>query len=66
MRNASRACTGLMAPWFVEEMSEVLDSEKKVTHKALAERIDAKIDDAKFFQKLAKLGTLPIRSASLF
>ncbi|KAI9880467.1 MAG: FACT complex subunit spt16 [Pleopsidium flavum] len=55
MRNASRACTGLMAPWFVEEMSEVLDSEKKVTHKALAEKIDAKIDDAKFFQKLAKL-----------
>ena len=44
-----------MAPWFVEEMSEVLDTEKKVTHKALAERIDAKIDDAKFFQKLAKL-----------
>lgn len=36
-------------------MSEVLDSEKKVTHKALAEKIDAKIDDTKFFRNLAKL-----------
>ncbi len=52
MRNASRACTGLMAEFFVEEMSEILDGEKKVTHKELAERIDKKIDDAKFFQNL--------------
>ncbi len=52
MRNASRACTGLVAEFFVEEMSEILDGEKKVTHKELAERIDKKIDDAKFFQNL--------------
>ena len=52
MRNASRACTGLMAEFFVEEMSEVLDEEKKVTHKDLADKIDQKIDDAKFFQTL--------------
>ena len=52
MRNASRACTGLMAEFFVEEMSEILDEEKKVTHKDLADKIDQKIDDAKFFQTL--------------
>lgn len=52
MRNASKACTALMAEFFVEEMSEVLDAEKKVTHKLLAETIDQKIDDTKFFQGL--------------
>lgn len=52
MRNASKACTALMAEFFVEEMSEVLDAEKKVTHKQLAETIDQKIDDTKFFQGL--------------
>lgn len=39
----------------MDEMSQLLDEEKKMTHKALAAKIDAKIDDAKFFQKLAKL-----------
>ena len=52
MRNASRACTGLLTEYFVEEMSEILDEEKKVTHKQLADKVDAKIDDAKFFQGL--------------
>ena len=52
MRNASRACTGLMADYFVEVMSKVLDEEKKATHKQLAGKIDEKIDDAKFFQNL--------------
>ncbi|MCJ1257673.1 FACT complex subunit spt16 [Lignoscripta atroalba] len=50
IRNASKACTALMAEFFVEEMSEILDEEKKVTHKELADRIDKKIDDGKFFQ----------------
>ena len=52
MRNASRACTGLLTEYFVEEMSEILDEEKKVTHKQLADKVDGKIDDAKFFQGL--------------
>lgn len=50
MRNASRACTGLLTEYFVEEMSEILDEEKKVTHKQLADKVDKKIDDPKFFQ----------------
>lgn len=52
MRNASRACTGLMAEFFVEEMSQVLDEERAVTHKELCDKIDQKIDDTKFFQAL--------------
>lgn len=55
MRNAARACSGLMSEYFVDEMSQLLDEGKSMTHKALAAKIDAKIDDAKFFNKLAKL-----------
>ncbi|KAJ5443638.1 FACT complex subunit s.t1.c16 [Penicillium daleae] len=55
IRNASRACSGLMSGYFVEEMSRLLDEEKQITHKALAAKVDAKIDDSKFFNKLARL-----------
>lgn len=55
IRNASRACSGLMSDYFVDEMSRLLDEERQMTHKALASRVDAKIDDAKFFNKLEKL-----------
>ncbi|KAH8691097.1 transcription elongation complex subunit [Talaromyces proteolyticus] len=55
MRNAARACSGLMSEYFVDEMSQLLDEGKKITHKSLASKIDAKIDDSKFFNKLAKL-----------
>lgn len=44
-----------MSEYFVDEMSRLLDEERQMTHKALASKIDAKIDDAKFFNKLAKL-----------
>ncbi|KAE8348222.1 FACT complex subunit spt16 [Aspergillus coremiiformis] len=55
IRNASRACSGLMSEYFVDEMSRLLDEEKQMTHKALSMRIDTKIDDSKFFNRLAKL-----------
>ncbi|KAJ5584102.1 FACT complex subunit s.t1.c16 [Penicillium hispanicum] len=55
VRNASRACSGLMSEYFVDEMSRLLDEEKQITHKALAAKVDTKIDDAKFFNKLARL-----------
>lgn len=38
-----------MTEYFVEEMSEILDAERKVTHKALADKIDKKLDDRNFF-----------------
>lgn len=40
-----------MTNYFVEEMSEILDSEKKITHRAFADKISNKIDDQKFFEK---------------
>ncbi|KAI1909363.1 FACT complex subunit spt16 [Ophidiomyces ophidiicola] len=52
MRNAARACSGLMSEYFVDEMSQLLDEEKKMSHRALSAKIDAKLDDAKFFNKL--------------
>ena len=58
MRNASRACTGILSEFFIEEMSAILDAEKKVTHKQLAEKIDKKLDDSKFFKNL-KSSKLP-------
>jgi nucleosome binding factor SPN SPT16 subunit len=52
MRTASRACIALMNPYFVEEMSAVLDEEKKVKHSALANRIDSKLDDTKWWKSV--------------
>lgn len=36
-------------------MSTLLDEEKKITHRSLSARMENKIDDAKFFNKLPKL-----------
>jgi nucleosome binding factor SPN SPT16 subunit len=44
-----------MSEYFVEEMSELLDDEKKITHNAMAQKIDEKIDDAKFFKTLKNI-----------
>ncbi|RFU32333.1 Acting on peptide bonds (peptidase), partial [Scytalidium lignicola] len=49
MRNASKACIALMNPYFVEEMSNILDEEKKVKHSLLANNVDSKLDDKKFW-----------------
>ncbi|KAL5418571.1 hypothetical protein PMIN03_001048 [Paraphaeosphaeria minitans] len=51
IRDASRASSAVMSNYFVEEMSEILDSEKKVSHKAFSDKISNKIDDQKFFEK---------------
>lgn len=61
MRTASKACVALMTPYFLDEMSNILDAEKKVTHSALAERVDKKLDDNKFWQtlQLPRKGKLP-------
>lgn len=46
-----------MKDYFVEEMSRIIDEEKKVTHDQLSQKIEAKIDDEKFFKaKELKLG----------
>jgi nucleosome binding factor SPN SPT16 subunit len=55
VRTASRACGGLVTNYWVEEMASVLDSEKKISHSSLCQKMDAKIDDAKFFKKMSKM-----------
>lgn len=61
MRTASKACVALMTPYFLDEMSNILDAEKKVKHSALAEKVDKKLDDNKFWQtvQLPSKGKLP-------
>ncbi|KAF3008147.1 hypothetical protein G7054_g8061 [Neopestalotiopsis clavispora] len=50
MRTASKACVALMNPYFLDQMSDVLDQEKKVKHSALANKVDQKLDDAKWWK----------------
>jgi nucleosome binding factor SPN SPT16 subunit len=50
MRTSSKACVALMNPYFLEEMSNILDQEKKVKHSALADKVDKKLDDEKFWK----------------
>ncbi|KAF2417233.1 SPT16-domain-containing protein [Tothia fuscella] len=52
IRDASRASSGIMKDYFVDEMSGILDEEKKIPHSKLAQQVADKIDDSKFFQKL--------------
>ncbi len=57
MRASSRALVGIMKDYFVDEMSRIIDEEKKITHDKLSEKIESKIDDEKFFKsKEMKLG----------
>ena len=39
-----------MNPYFVEEITGVLDEEKKVKHTVLAGKVDSKLDDTKFWK----------------
>lgn len=50
MRTASKACVALMTPYFLDEMSNILDAEKKVKHSDLADKVDKKLDDNKFWK----------------
>jgi nucleosome binding factor SPN SPT16 subunit len=57
MRASSRALVGITKDYFIDEMSKIIDEEKKVTHEALSRKVEAKIDDEKFFKnKALKLG----------
>lgn len=52
MRAASKACVALMTPYFLDEMSNILDAEKKVKHSTLADKVDKMIDDDKFWKNV--------------
>lgn len=52
MRTASKACVALMTPYFLEEITEIVDSEKKVKHSALSDKVDKKLDDTKWWKSV--------------
>ncbi|KAH7026013.1 FACT complex protein [Microdochium trichocladiopsis] len=52
MRTASKACVALMNPYFLDQMSDILDQEKKVKHSALANKVDQKLDDDKWWKSV--------------
>ena len=41
-------------------MADILDAEKKVTNKALAEKLNNKIEDKSFFKKIKVLSLIHI------
>ncbi|KAB8356399.1 hypothetical protein FH972_023982 [Carpinus fangiana] len=55
IRDASKATSGLMKDFLVEEMSDILDEEKKISHKTLSDKIMNKIDDNKYFTGTLKM-----------
>ena len=44
-----------MTKYLVEELSTIVDEERKVSHKDFAEKVNSKLDDARFFQNSIKL-----------
>ncbi|KAL8363115.1 hypothetical protein RB601_009072 [Gaeumannomyces tritici] len=52
MRTSSKACVALMHPFFLDEMSAILDQEKKVKHSSLAEKVEKKLDDDKWWKSV--------------
>jgi nucleosome binding factor SPN SPT16 subunit len=55
MRTASKACVAVMNPLFLDEMSDILDEEKKVKHSTIADKIDRVLDNTKWWKNV----TLP-------
>jgi hypothetical protein len=52
----------MLTKYFEEEMGDIIEAEKKISHIKLAERVEAKLDDQKFL-KAQKLGAdVPSRS----
>ncbi|KAL2159701.1 hypothetical protein VTH06DRAFT_2270 [Thermothelomyces fergusii] len=50
MRTSSKACVALLTPYFLDEMSSILDQDKKIKHSALADKVFGKIEDTKFWK----------------
>ncbi|AEO62429.1 uncharacterized protein THITE_2073202 [Thermothielavioides terrestris NRRL 8126] len=52
MRTSSKACVALLNPYFLDEMSDILDQEQQIKHSELADKVSNKIDDAKFWKSV--------------
>lgn len=54
IRTSAKAASAVMSKYWIDEMADVLDSEKKITHAVLSGKVNAVIDDQKFW-KSAKM-----------
>jgi len=55
IRGASQTSLALLTKYFEDEMGDIIENEKKMSHSKLAERIESKLDDQRFI-KSQKLG----------
>lgn len=55
--------TRLMA-YFSEQMSDVIESDKKITHEKIAEQLEAKLEDGPYWQKFKPTDGVGSLSAS--
>ena len=61
VRNASHATSHVMTNYFVDQMSDILDQDKKISHRALSDKIANKIDDDKFFRQMKAADFDPVQ-----
>lgn len=52
MRTSSKACVALTHSFLLEEILGTFDQEKKIKHRVLADKVDSKIDDEKFWKSV--------------
>ncbi|KAL2257375.1 hypothetical protein VTK26DRAFT_253 [Humicola hyalothermophila] len=52
MRTSSKACVALLTPYFLDEMSNILDQDKKIKHTDLADKVYDKLMDTGFWKKV--------------
>ena len=55
MKTSSSLTAGLMQKFFVEEMSRIIDDDRKVKHSSITDMIIRKTDDYTYLQNVAKL-----------
>lgn len=60
IKTAARMSSGIMSKYFVDEMSSVLDDNKKITHEKLAARVEDHLEDKAFWKKVRGLDSVDI------
>lgn len=56
IRTAAKASTGVMTEYLAQEMFDIINDERKVTHYKISQNVEAKLDDNNFFLKTLKMG----------
>lgn len=50
INNAAKASAAVMQDYFIDYMSDILDKDKKITHKAMSDKVGDKLEDEKFWR----------------